>query len=123
MELSGGARAILLRVDDVGLLRKAQRQRAEKQPGAALVHALDASGRGRVHDQTGVAVELDHVLVVETRLPDQVDQGLVLDPHRSVAFDLLVLLQTVHVLVERDREEQLPAKDFILGDTVEFVGR
>jgi lipopolysaccharide/colanic/teichoic acid biosynthesis glycosyltransferase len=43
--------------------------------------------------------------------------------HRSVAFDLLVLLQTVHVLVERDREEQLPAKDFILGDTVEFVGR
>jgi hypothetical protein len=25
--------------------------------------------------------------------------------------------------VERDREEQLPAKDFILGDTVEFVGR
>jgi hypothetical protein len=29
----------------------------------------------------------------------------------------------VHVLVERDREEQLPAKDFILGDTVEFVGR
>jgi exopolysaccharide biosynthesis polyprenyl glycosylphosphotransferase len=43
--------------------------------------------------------------------------------HRSVAFDLLILLQTVHVLVERDREEQLPAKDFILGDTVEFVGR
>jgi exopolysaccharide biosynthesis polyprenyl glycosylphosphotransferase len=42
--------------------------------------------------------------------------------HRSVAFDLLVLLQTVHVLVERDREEQLPAKDFILGETVEFVG-
>ena len=42
--------------------------------------------------------------------------------HRSVVFDLLVLLQTVHVLVERDREEQLPAKDFILGDTVEFVG-
>jgi exopolysaccharide biosynthesis polyprenyl glycosylphosphotransferase len=42
--------------------------------------------------------------------------------HRSAAFDLLVLLQTVHVLVERDREEQLPAKDFILGDTVEFVG-
>jgi exopolysaccharide biosynthesis polyprenyl glycosylphosphotransferase len=42
--------------------------------------------------------------------------------HRSVAFDLLILLQTVHVLVERDREEQLPAKDFILGDTVEFVG-
>jgi lipopolysaccharide/colanic/teichoic acid biosynthesis glycosyltransferase len=42
--------------------------------------------------------------------------------HRSAAFDLLILLQTVHVLVERDREEQLPAKDFILGDTVEFVG-
>jgi exopolysaccharide biosynthesis polyprenyl glycosylphosphotransferase len=43
--------------------------------------------------------------------------------HRSAPFDLLILLQTVHVLVERDREEQLPAKDFILGDTVEFVGR
>jgi exopolysaccharide biosynthesis polyprenyl glycosylphosphotransferase len=43
--------------------------------------------------------------------------------HRSVAFDLLVMLQTVHVLVESDREEQLPAKDFILGETVEFVGR
>ena len=42
--------------------------------------------------------------------------------HRSAAFDLLILLQTVHVLVERDREEQLPAKDFILGDTIEFVG-
>jgi exopolysaccharide biosynthesis polyprenyl glycosylphosphotransferase len=42
--------------------------------------------------------------------------------HRSVVFDVLVLLQTVHVLVERDREEQLPAKDFILGETVEFVG-
>ncbi len=42
--------------------------------------------------------------------------------HRSAAFDLLILLQTVHVLVERDREEQLPAKDFILGETVEFVG-
>jgi exopolysaccharide biosynthesis polyprenyl glycosylphosphotransferase len=43
--------------------------------------------------------------------------------HRSAAFDLLILLQTVHVLVERDREEQLPAKDFILGETVELVGR
>ena len=42
--------------------------------------------------------------------------------HRSAAFDLLILLQTVHVLVERDREEQLPAKDFILGETIEFVG-
>jgi len=42
--------------------------------------------------------------------------------HRSAAFDLLILLQPVHVLVERDREEQLPAKDFILGDTIEFVG-
>jgi exopolysaccharide biosynthesis polyprenyl glycosylphosphotransferase len=43
--------------------------------------------------------------------------------HRSAAFDLLILLQTVHVLVERDHEEQLPAKDFILGETVELVGR
>ena len=42
--------------------------------------------------------------------------------HRSAAFDLLILLQTVHVLVERDREEQLRAEDFILGDTIEFVG-
>jgi exopolysaccharide biosynthesis polyprenyl glycosylphosphotransferase len=42
--------------------------------------------------------------------------------HRSAAFDLLLLLQTLHVLVERDREEQLPAKDFILGETVELVG-
>ena len=42
--------------------------------------------------------------------------------HRSAAFDLLILLQNVHVLVERDSEEQLPAKDFILGDTIEFVG-
>jgi exopolysaccharide biosynthesis polyprenyl glycosylphosphotransferase len=43
--------------------------------------------------------------------------------HRSAAFDLLILLQTVHVLVERDREDQMPAKDFILGDAVELVGR
>jgi exopolysaccharide biosynthesis polyprenyl glycosylphosphotransferase len=42
--------------------------------------------------------------------------------HRSAAFDLLLLLQTLHVLVERDRQEQLPAKDFILGETVELVG-
>jgi exopolysaccharide biosynthesis polyprenyl glycosylphosphotransferase len=43
--------------------------------------------------------------------------------HRSAAFDILIMLQTAHVLVERDREEQLPAKDFILGETVELVGR
>jgi exopolysaccharide biosynthesis polyprenyl glycosylphosphotransferase len=43
--------------------------------------------------------------------------------HRSAAFDILIMLQTLHVLVERDREEQLPAKDFILGETVELVGR
>jgi exopolysaccharide biosynthesis polyprenyl glycosylphosphotransferase len=44
--------------------------------------------------------------------------------HRSAAFDLLILLQTLHVLVERNpEEEQLPAKDFILGETVELVGR
>jgi lipopolysaccharide/colanic/teichoic acid biosynthesis glycosyltransferase len=41
--------------------------------------------------------------------------------HRSVRFDLMIMVQTLHVLVERDREEQLPAHDFILGDTSELL--
>jgi exopolysaccharide biosynthesis polyprenyl glycosylphosphotransferase len=36
--------------------------------------------------------------------------------HRSARLDLLILVQTLHALVEREREEQLPAKDFILGE-------
>jgi exopolysaccharide biosynthesis polyprenyl glycosylphosphotransferase len=36
--------------------------------------------------------------------------------HRSAGFDLMVLAQTIDALVERSREEQMPAPDFILGD-------
>lgn len=43
--------------------------------------------------------------------------------HRSARFDLMILVQTLHALVEREGEEQLPARDFILGDAVELVGR
>jgi exopolysaccharide biosynthesis polyprenyl glycosylphosphotransferase len=44
--------------------------------------------------------------------------------HRSAQFDLLILVQTLNALLERSGEgEQLPAKDFILGDTVELAGR
>jgi exopolysaccharide biosynthesis polyprenyl glycosylphosphotransferase len=51
--------------------------------------------------------------------------------HRSARLDLLILVQTVHALLERDREEQLPAKDFIMGEadlaghgeTPELAGR
>jgi exopolysaccharide biosynthesis polyprenyl glycosylphosphotransferase len=43
--------------------------------------------------------------------------------HRSARFDLMILVQTLHALVEREEEEQLPARDFILGDAVELVGR
>ena len=39
--------------------------------------------------------------------------------HRSAGFDLMMLAQTIHALVERDREEQMPAPDFILGDSPE----
>lgn len=42
--------------------------------------------------------------------------------HRSARLDLLILTQTMHALVERDREEQLPAEDFILGEAAELVG-
>jgi lipopolysaccharide/colanic/teichoic acid biosynthesis glycosyltransferase len=44
--------------------------------------------------------------------------------HRSAAFDVLVLVQTLHALVERGtEEEQLPAEDFILGEAAELVGQ
>jgi exopolysaccharide biosynthesis polyprenyl glycosylphosphotransferase len=42
--------------------------------------------------------------------------------HRSARLDLLILAQTLHALVETDREEQLPAEDFILGEAAELVG-
>jgi lipopolysaccharide/colanic/teichoic acid biosynthesis glycosyltransferase len=37
--------------------------------------------------------------------------------HRSAGFDLMVLVETIDALVERNREEQMPAPDFILGDS------
>lgn len=44
--------------------------------------------------------------------------------HRSVRLDLLIMLQTLHALVERDRPGQMPASDFILGEeNAELVGR
>jgi exopolysaccharide biosynthesis polyprenyl glycosylphosphotransferase len=42
--------------------------------------------------------------------------------HRSARLDLCILAQTLHALVERDGEEQLPAEDFILGESAELVG-
>jgi lipopolysaccharide/colanic/teichoic acid biosynthesis glycosyltransferase len=36
--------------------------------------------------------------------------------HRSARFDLLICLQTLHALIERTQEEDLPAPDFILGE-------
>jgi exopolysaccharide biosynthesis polyprenyl glycosylphosphotransferase len=36
--------------------------------------------------------------------------------HRSALLDLLVLVETFQALVEREGEDQLPAKDFILGE-------
>jgi exopolysaccharide biosynthesis polyprenyl glycosylphosphotransferase len=43
--------------------------------------------------------------------------------HRSVRFDLVILLQTFHALVEREETEQVPAPDFILGDAAELIAR
>jgi exopolysaccharide biosynthesis polyprenyl glycosylphosphotransferase len=43
--------------------------------------------------------------------------------HRSARLDLLILIQTLHALTERDREDQMPAEDFILGEAAELVGR
>jgi hypothetical protein len=35
----------------------------------------------------------------------------------------VILLQTFHALVERDEVEQVPAPDFILGETTELIAR
>jgi exopolysaccharide biosynthesis polyprenyl glycosylphosphotransferase len=43
--------------------------------------------------------------------------------HRSARLDLMILTQTLRALVEQEREEQLPAEDFILGDAAELVGQ
>jgi len=43
--------------------------------------------------------------------------------HRSARFDLLIMFQTFHALVERDEVEQVPAPDFILGDATELIAR
>jgi lipopolysaccharide/colanic/teichoic acid biosynthesis glycosyltransferase len=43
--------------------------------------------------------------------------------HRSARFDLLICLQTLPALIERAQEEDLPAPDFILGETGDFVPR
>jgi exopolysaccharide biosynthesis polyprenyl glycosylphosphotransferase len=40
--------------------------------------------------------------------------------HRSAGFDLMVLAQTIDALIERNREELMPAPDFILGESTEF---
>ena len=43
--------------------------------------------------------------------------------HRSARFDLMILVQTLHALIEQEEgQEQLPARDFILGDAVELAG-
>ncbi|HEY1358233.1 MAG TPA: sugar transferase [Thermoleophilaceae bacterium] len=36
--------------------------------------------------------------------------------HRSALLDLMVMVETIHALLEREGEDQLPAKDFILGE-------
>ena len=43
--------------------------------------------------------------------------------HRSVRFDLVILMQTFHALIEREDVEQVPAPDFILGDAAELIAR
>jgi exopolysaccharide biosynthesis polyprenyl glycosylphosphotransferase len=43
--------------------------------------------------------------------------------HRSAAFDLLILLQTFHALLERTDTEGLPAPDFILGEAADPLPR
>jgi exopolysaccharide biosynthesis polyprenyl glycosylphosphotransferase len=43
--------------------------------------------------------------------------------HRSARFDLVILLQTFHALVEREEVEQVPAPDFILGEAAELIAR
>lgn len=44
--------------------------------------------------------------------------------HRSVAFDVLIMLQTLHVLVEAPEEEyERPHEEFILGEASSVAGR
>ena len=43
--------------------------------------------------------------------------------HRSARLDLVILLQTIHALVERSEIEQVPAPDFILGEGTELIAR
>jgi lipopolysaccharide/colanic/teichoic acid biosynthesis glycosyltransferase len=43
--------------------------------------------------------------------------------HRSARFDLLICLQTLHALIERTQEEDLPAPDFILGEAGDLAHR
>ncbi len=45
---------------------------------------------------------------------------------RSIVFDLLIMLQTIHVLVERSSEDvelETPSQDFILGEAASLVSR
>lgn len=43
--------------------------------------------------------------------------------HRSARFDLLILMQTLHALIENEEEEHLPAPDFIIGEHAELAPR
>jgi hypothetical protein len=45
---------------------------------------------------------------------------------RSIVFDLLIIIQTLHVLVERSAEDvevATPSEDFILGGAAGLAGR
>jgi hypothetical protein len=43
---------------------------------------------------------------------------------RTVAFDLLIMIQTLHVLVETREEEEYgrPAEEFIFGEATDVAG-
>lgn len=43
--------------------------------------------------------------------------------HRSARFDLLILMQTLHALIENEDEAHLPAPDFIIGEQAELAPR
>ena len=44
--------------------------------------------------------------------------------HRNVGFDILIMLQTLHVLVESEEEEyERPHEEFLLGEASSFAGR
>lgn len=40
--------------------------------------------------------------------------------HRSARFDLLILIQTLHVLIESEEKEQMPAPSFVVGDAFDL---